>query len=139
MKVYIPFNMIVDIDFGIIKFFEKFVDIPEYSINRIKSFLLKRTNENPLPEYCELRKLEISDINTIYNLMMERHYSSILKLSNVTDILSFVINTYKLGLSNQMEITVGCNTELEVKYFKSLVSSLKFSINTDLNSKIKLY
>ena len=41
MKVYIPFNMIVDTDFGIIRIIEFFNQLPKYDNNQVKSFLLK--------------------------------------------------------------------------------------------------
>lgn len=140
MKVYIPFNMIVDTDFGIIRFYEKYKEIPEYPKNKLKAFLINRKEENPLLEYRELRKLDLSDIteNNLYSLMIQNHYESILKLSNLTDLLALVINTHKLGLANEMEITIGCNSEEEINFFKSITSSLKYSIITKLNSSLKL-
>ena len=36
MKVYIPFNMVVDIDFGIVRLVEKLNELPEKSTNKIK-------------------------------------------------------------------------------------------------------
>lgn len=136
MKVYIPFNMIVDIDFGIIRLVEKLNKLPEYSTNKLKSFLLKRENENPIPIYSALRQIEIDD--SLYGTIMENHYDKVLKLSGMTDILSFVINTHKLGLSNEMEITIGCNYESDIEYLKSKLSSLNYSIDMELNTNIKL-
>lgn len=137
MKVYIPFNMIVDTDFGIIRVVESVNKISEFSINKIKSYLINRKDENPIPEYCELRNAKM--MPSLRLLMeTEKYYNIILKLSGLTDILSFVINTYKLGLSNELEITVGCNSEIEIKYFKSILSSLNYTINTVLNSDTNL-
>ena len=138
MKLYIPFNMIVDTDFGIIKFTEKYFNISEYSKNKLKSFLIHRTGENPIPEYCDLRKLDKEKAGSLYETMIERYYSAVLKLSNMTDILSFVINTYKLGFSNDLEITIGCNTEEEMNFLKKSLSSLKFTITMVLNKDINL-
>lgn len=139
MKVYIPFNMIVDIDFGIIRLVEKLNKIPEYSVNKLKSFLLKRNEENPLSEYCKLRGI---DENSKYNyeiiLSMSKYYEKILSLSTLTDMIAFVINTYKLGLSNEVEIMIGCNYESEMAYLKSLLSSLEYDIDMDLISNIDL-
>ena len=138
MKVYIPFNMIVDVDFGIIRLIEKANNLKdEYPVNKLKSFLLKRENENPIPEYSKLRGIGLGDS---YNLIMgdEKYYNMALKLSSLTDILSFVINTHKLGVANEMKITVVCNTENEIEYFKSITSSLKYSIDIELNMNIKL-
>lgn len=137
MKLYIPFNVIVDTDFGLLRLTEKLYKIPEYSVNKLKSFLIHRKNENPIPEYCELRGLKDAP-DYLYMLMLEKHYESVLKLSQLTDIISFVINTYKLGLSNEVEITIACNTEEEIKFFKKIVSSLKYTFNMDLNQNINL-
>lgn len=140
MKVYIPFNMIVDIDFGLVRFYEKYKEISEYPKNKLKSFLINRKEENPLLEYRELRNIDtlINSLDYLYSAMMTNHYSSVLKLSNITDILALVINTHKLGLANEMEITVGCNTEEEISFFRTLTSSLKYTISTKLNSNLKL-
>ena len=40
MKVYVPFNTIVDIDFGVIRVIESVIGITEYPTNKLKSFLL---------------------------------------------------------------------------------------------------
>lgn len=138
MKLYIPFNMIVDTDFGVVRYTERYFNISEYPINKLKSFLLHRTEENPIPEYCDLRKLDKEKIDGLYEEMLEKYYSSVLKFSNMTDLLSFIINTYKLGLSNDMEITIGCNTEEELEFFNRSVSSLNFTITTVLNESINL-
>ena len=136
MKVYIPFNMVTDIDFGLIRITEKVYNLPAFSENKIKSFLLKRENENPIPEYCELRKVKFNEY--IYQVIMENYYDAALELSEMTDILSFIISTYKLGLSNEMEITIGCNTESEIKYLQRMLSGLNFKIDMDLNINLNL-
>lgn len=136
MKLYIPFNMIVDTDFGIIRIIEKLYNIQEYPIDKIKSFLLKRKNENPVPEYCNLRGIENQDY--LYSMIIIDYYKLVLKLSKMTDILSFVINTYKLGLSNDMEITIGCETPDEVNHLIQKLSKLNYSLDIRLNDEINL-
>lgn len=136
MKVYIPFNMIVDTDVGVIRIVEKITDLQEYPINKLKSFLLKRNSENPIQDYCKLRKVNLP-VNT-YDMIITEKYKTVLNLSYWTDILAFVINTYKLGLSNDMEITVGCDNDLEIEFFKKNLSSLKYSIDIRLNQNINL-
>ena len=44
MKLYIPFNMIIDTDVGIIRLVERLYDLSEYPINSLKSFLLRRAS-----------------------------------------------------------------------------------------------
>lgn len=137
MKVYIPFNTIVDIDFGVIRVIENITGISEYPTNKLKSFLLNRENEDPIPEYCKLRGIEDS-LRLDVLLEDKEYYKLILKVSNLTDILALVINTYKLGLSNEMEMIIACNTEDEMNYLKSVLSSLKYNIHMDLNTNLKL-
>lgn len=136
MKVYIPFNMIVDTDFGIIRLIEEVQNISKYSTNKLKSFLLKRENENPVPEYSKLRGIDISEY--AYDMILSKYYNKVLPLSTVTDIISFVINTYKLGLSSEVEILIGCDLESEVELIKKLTSSLDYSFETELNININL-
>ena len=136
MKLYIPFDMIVDIDYGIIRLFEKINNLPERSVNSLKSLLLKRENENPIIPYCVLKQIEYPE--SLYEKIMEDHYEKVLKLSGLTDILSFVINTYKLGLSNEMEIVVGCNYPSDMEYLTTVLSSFNYTIDMKLNADINL-
>ena len=136
MKLYIPFNMVVDTDVGIIRIIEKLNKLTEYSSNKMKSFLLKRENENPIPEYCKLREIESQ--GNLYDGIIANYYDKVLQLSGLTDILSFVINTHKLGLSNEIEITIACNYKSEIEYLESKLSQLKYQINMELTSNIKL-
>lgn len=136
MKLYIPFNMIIDTDAGVVRVAEKMHNIPEYPVNKLKSFLLNRTDINPLPEYAKLRKVEIPDY--AYNSIITVGYPSVLALSFITDILAFVINTYKLGYSNDINITIGCDNPQEIEHLKKVLSNLEFSLNITLNSKLDL-
>ena len=104
MKLYIPFNMIIETDVGVLKSIEKVNNLPEWSINKFKSFLIKREEMNPLPEYCKLRNIEYED--GIYEMIINKFYKKVVELSIPTDLLSFVINTYKLGISKSFIITV---------------------------------
>lgn len=135
MKVYIPFNMIIDTDFGVIRLIEIVQNISKYPTNKLKSFLLKRTNENPIPEYKKLRNLDISEYS--YDIILDKYYEDILPLSEVTDMMSFIINTNKLGFSNEICIVVGCDMESEISYLHSILN-MKYSIETCLNTDIRL-
>lgn len=137
MKVYIPFNMIVDTDFGIIRLTEKLNKLPEYSVNKMKSFLLKRYFEDPVPEYCKLRELDINS-EYLYEILLSKFYEKVLRQSTLTDMISFVINTYKLGLANEVNIVVGCDHECEIEYLKSILSSIDYDIDMELNININL-
>lgn len=136
MKLYIPFNMIVDTDVGVIRVVERLNKLTEYPINKLKSFLLRREDINPVPEYCKLRGVEMTE--EAYGLILTKGYPSVLKLSKVTDILAFVINTYKLGLSNEMEITIGCDMQEEIDCLMKKLSKLDYSLDIRLNSELNL-
>lgn len=137
MKVYIPFNMIVDTDFGIIRLTEKLNKLPEYSVNKTKSFLLKRYFENPVPEYCKLRELDINS-EYLYDILLSNFYEKVLHQSTLTDMISFVINTYKLGLANEINIVVGCDHEYEIEFLKTILASIDYDIDMELNININL-
>lgn len=136
MKIYIPFNMIIDTDFGMIRLIEEIQDLHGYPVNKLKSFLINRENENPISEYNKVREIDI--IESAYDLILDKYYKMLLPSSSVTDMLAFVINTYKLGLSNEVEITIGCDLECEIDYIKSLLSELKYSFDIELNMNIDL-
>lgn len=134
--VYIPFNMIVDIDSGIIRLLELTQVIPEYPVNKLKSFLLKRVNINPIPEYNKLRDLNIME--SAYDVIMDKHYDKLLPLSLLTDLIAFVSNTHKMGLTNELRITIGCDYEFEMEYIKTISNSFKCDIETCLNMNVDL-
>lgn len=136
MKLYIPFNMILDTDVGVIRLVEKLHNLSEYPINKLKAFLLNREDINPVPEYAKLREVNIPDY--VYETIITKGYPSVLKLSKVTDILVFVMNTYKLGLSNEMQITIGCDTQDEVDCLTRKLSKLDYTLDIRLNNELKL-
>lgn len=136
MKVYIPFNMIIDTDFGIIRIVEKLQNLSEYPVNKLKSFLLKRLDENPIPEYNKIRGINVSKY--IYDIMLEEHYEKTLELSMVTDMIAFVVNTYKMGLFNEVEIVIGCNYKCEMDFIKKILSSLDHTVETQFTMNLNL-
>lgn len=138
MNVYIPFNMIIDTDFGIIRLIELSQGVSEYPINDMKSFLLNRKEVNPIKEYSELRELTIPYVNDVLPAILEKFYDKILELSYFTDMIGFVVNTYKLGLSNDVNIVIGCDSESEIKYLNTVLSSIDYTFNIELNSDINL-
>lgn len=135
MNVYIPFNMIVDTDFGVLRLVELVQNIEPYSTNKLKSFLINRKEVNPIIEYKSLRNFDI--IDSAYEVIVDKHYQNVLQLSETTDMISFVINTYKLGMSNQVNIVIGCDDDIEINYLKAILK-VKYSFNISLNKDIKL-
>lgn len=136
MKIYIPFNMLIDTDFGIIRIVEKITKIDSYPVNKIKSFLLNRENQNPIYEYRNERDIICSSY--IYDLILKKYYEKVLPISELTDLILFVINTYKLGVSSEMEITIGCNEKCEIDYLTKVLSSFNYPLNIEENINIKL-
>lgn len=135
MRIYIPFNMIIDIDSGIIRLLEKVQNIESYPVNKLKSFLLKRNNENPIPEYCKIRGIDgISEYS--YDIILDKHYDKLLPLSLKTDMIAFIINTCKLGLLNELRIMIGCDYKSEIEYLSTILSS--FNVNTDIGFNIHI-
>jgi len=135
-SIYIPFNMIIDIDSGVLRLIEKVEKIDELPNNKLKSFLLRRHNENPILEYCKLRDINV--LESTYDIILEKFYKAAINLSLKTDLIGFIINTYKLGVSNEVIITVGCNNEYEIEYINSVLSSFKIKVNAVLSEKIDL-
>ena len=136
IKVCIPFNMIIDTDFGMIRAIEKTQNLSEYSVNKIKSILVSREEENPLISYAKARDIQIPE--SAYELLFEKFYDTILKLSQITDILSFIINTYKIGLNGEVKIVIGCDQHSEIDYIKSILKSSDYSVDTSLKSDMNL-
>lgn len=134
VKIYIPFNMIVDTDYGVIRLVEKVQNVEPISKNKLKSFLLKREEIDPIPEYSKLRNLEVSEHT--YSLIMNEFYESVLQMSTYTDLLSFILTTHKLGVTNELQITVGCEHETEIDYLCKMVTGVK--LNCRLTKDIKL-
>lgn len=135
MNVYIPFNMIVDIDSGVIKLVELIQNIEPYSDNKLKSFLINRKEINPIPEYKQARGFYVLD--STYEIILDKYYKDALKLSIITDLIGLAINTYKLGMGKQVNVVIGCDEELEAEYLKSILK-IDYKINICLNKDIKL-
>lgn len=134
MKLYIPFNMIIDTDYGVIQVIDEVQEIPHLNKNQIKSFLLNRRNENLISEYNKIRNIQL--IESAYDLILDDHYKLVLSLSEITDIIGFVINTHKFGLTRDLKITVGCDLDVEREFIQQKLQGIAF--NCVMNSDIKL-
>lgn len=138
IKVYIPFNMIIDLDAGVVRLTDILQNVSSYSNNKLKSFLINRQEENPLIEYNKERSLDIEPGAYETILGKERYYKQILPLSLSTDLLSFVINTSKLGYSKELSITIGCDSQMEIDYLELITSQLEYSFDMEINMNINL-
>lgn len=92
----IPFNLIVDTDFGLIqlikeKYYDKsvFTAVLEAEREQIIYFLYSRKNINPLSEFIH-EEIDQDTIDSLYNEFIEKEYDNILKRSTTTDFYNLV-------------------------------------------------
>lgn len=134
-NLLIPFNCLVDIDFGMIKLIEnEFLDsdyidrsIYKYSDNQITYILLNRLYENAL----SVVMMEYNDFleSNIYG----SYKSKILSLSRYTDIINILITTKKLNLLN---ITILCRDLQEEQFIRKHIMSFNENIRIIINDDI---
>jgi hypothetical protein len=135
-KVYIPFNMIIDTDFGLIRLLEKTQNLKQFSVNKLKSFLIKRNSVNPITDYRKITNVNISD--AAYDRVLDKYYDKVLLESTVTDLIAFVINTHKLGLTDELSIVVGCDFQSEIDFLDKISTSIEYNIETCLTEETDL-
>lgn len=123
IDVLIPFEMIVDIDMGLIKLLEFDYDNGEYFERGIlhateeeQQYLLnKRTDRNPLS--VVMRKDDPELMEDLYNQFMEKEYQNILELSCNTALVD-IANTLKTNMDQIIRITVLCKSKAEENILK---------------------
>lgn len=135
VSMLIPFDSIIDIDFGMLKAINKIYkdsDIFDKSIykftdNQIVYFLLNRIRENPLCLVCR----ENEDL--YYEDMMKNHYNEILSESRTTDIVNMLI-----GASNMqfVSIYIYCKNKSEEQTIRNRLSHLA-NLNIIVKDSIK--
>ena len=93
-KILIPIDLMIDMDFGLIKLVqdEYRADIFDKNVldsddNTIKRLLVRRTNPNPLSILTDNR-----DIDEYYNQFLDERYMDIYARSRITGIGDFCIN-----------------------------------------------
>lgn len=122
----IPFDMVLDTDFGIIKFMQfttdKSDDIYENMYpgildmkdvkydGIIKRILSERSNPNPM---MSLFKPEFADIGiTVYDSVMKNYYEDIVKLSAKTALFDMVSRSV-VAAPEDMKFSILCKNQLE--------------------------
>lgn len=113
-NILVDFNMIFDIDLGIIKFLiDKYPKSKFFKEERnqateyfLKYLLYTRENKNPLSVLIK----DNYDIYDLYNQIIEEKFDEVLKYTNPTSIYYFLS---EFGNSNGYNITINCNNTLE--------------------------
>lgn len=132
MSPLIPFNMVVDTDFGLLCIvMKKYLDDSVFDVNffkgqTIKSLVKKlyfRDEKNPLL-LC-LRDEYKDKADDFYNQFMEREYEAILGKSCITEIYR-LIELY--NAQSEIKVTIVCENELEIQLLKKHESLTKANI-----------
>ena len=130
----IPFNLIFDTDFGLIKLISKEyrADLFDKSVldsddSTIANLLIARPFENPLCILTEYNSETKKILDDYYLEFMDTRYDDILKLSVFTG-----IGNYALGLDELAEITtyIYCKDKVEEDYLKEKCDGYKYKIVT---------
>jgi hypothetical protein len=129
-NILCDFEAIIDLDLAIIYYIAthlKNVDLIDTSIlrassyNALRNLLLFRTTNNPL---SIIIKEEYKDsLNDLYKELMEKHEQEILDLCRFNDLASYIKILYTTG--KLVNITINCDTELQVEYTKKNMPELK--------------
>ena len=139
-NILVPFNLLIDIDMGLIKlvqydyhnteyFYEGMMNADEVSQQYA---LVTRTNKNPLSILTK-EEIDQETIDELYKQFMEKEYDQILELSSNTMISNFIFTLNKSNNSDIIRITALCNSQKEVdllKYreinvYKTIIGSAK--------------
>lgn len=122
LSVAIPFNMIYDIDFGIVRYIRdnyKNADIYNIGVLNMEDIFLKdllrlRQEYNPVL-LCLNDSENYSYADIIYEDIISNHYSEVIQKSvktAIADFISFLDNT----TDGQIIVTVICSNDLEKKF-----------------------
>lgn len=143
MSPMIPFNCLIDTDFGLLnliyrEYFDKSVFSEDFfyrhnKINQLVSALYYREYENPIMMIMKEPDTSIAD--DYYNQFMEKRYSDILKMSMPTDIIR-IVRLLKLNGDAYTEICYERDEEVEIiNKFPDLDKIKKIKLD-DMNPKI---
>ena len=130
-NILCDFEAIIDLDLATIYYIAtnlKNVDLIDTSIlkassyNALRNLLLFRTTNNPL---SVIIKEEYKDsLNNLYKELMEKHEQEILDLCRFNDLARYIKILYTTG--KLVNITINCDTELQVEYTKKNIPELKW-------------
>ena len=131
--ILIEFSMIVDTDFGLIRFIgEKyanedlfFTNIFELDNHLLKGVLMERTMDNPL-QIIFKDESQTEMMNTFYKQFMERHYEEILKRSSMTSI-SILIKKL-IDTEGTIKVGILCKNKMEKDFISHYMADCLHSL-----------
>lgn len=123
LNILIPFNLIIDTDFGLVKliqrdYFNKDVFLPTMLLSNdssLKYFLMEREDPNPLLMLMQEEDTELA--NDLYNQFIEKEYENILKMSCTTSLASLNKMIQK-SIDTIAKVTVLCSCQEEIDELK---------------------
>lgn len=133
-KILIPIDLMIDMDFGLIKLVQEEyrADIFDKNVldsddNTIKQLLVRRTNPNPLSILTDNK-----DIDEYYNQFLDERYIDIYRRSRVTGIGDFCINLLVFSdFSLHLQYTNENEKMIVEKTINALNSKPVYDINRD--------
>lgn len=147
----VPFNLLFDTDFGIIKFLQittskeddtyemMYPGILEMYSDKdsllIKYILNKRTLVNPLS--CIFKPEHYGIINEVYDGIMKNHLEEVLKFSCKTNLLDMVFTSIETH-GDELKFTILCDNEMEIDKISDYSKSVNLPV-TAILSKDKNY
>lgn len=133
-NILCDFESIVDLDLATVYYIAthiKNVDLIDTNIlkassnSAIRNLLLFRSNKNPL---SIIIKEEYKDsLDKLYKDLMEKHEQEILDICTFNDIARYIKTLYTTG--KLVNITVNCETELQLEYAKKNMPELNSVLN----------
>ena len=142
-SVLIPFDCIINLDFGIIKTLKQKYNNPKFFLPKIfnnnDDFFRYSTisNENASIVDFYLRDEHRDKANTIERQLFEREYSQILENSEPTSIL--ILAKHFMMVDGAINVTILCKNELEQQYINRIDNNLKGTIDDLYNMDLSIY
>lgn len=143
-NVLMPFNCLINTDFGIIKVLKEKYNNPEF----MESFLVENDdnfyrlstvindNENIVNYYLKSNHLDKAD--QIRKLLLEKEYENILEHSEKTGIFTLT-KEYKIAGEGAIHPIVLCKNELEQQYIKRLDNTMPTTIDDLYKIDLSVY
>lgn len=130
-QILIDFNVIIDIDLGLIKAIKKdyinndFIEpvLSTMEDNIIITELIDREEKNPL--YIVLKEEFKSSADSLYKEFIDTEYETILKYSKPTSLLGWSIMSSK---TEGIVITIICKNKLEEQIIKELYKDVSVNV-----------
>ena len=129
INVLVPFDVLMDIDMGLLKLIEFDYHNEDFFLPGIlntsetnqKYFLITRTSSNIVESLLTVEDKELAE--DLYNQFMEKEYDNILKLSCNTSICDLTL-LLRTNMNQVIRVTVLCSNEKE----KKLIEDRRISV-----------